>query len=93
MKDTDFIADAKTYYKEHKAVARNLLIVFVLCILEIFGLSLWLGFPSPYFNRIAIAIVGYIVGTVLGGFSMICFILVEYNLSDCASHIIKETCK
>ena len=36
----------------------------IIGILIIVGLSIWLGFPSPYYNRIAISIVGYIIGTI-----------------------------
>ena len=93
MIDKDFVNDAKTYYKEHKAIARTLLIIFILCVLEIFGLSIWLGFPSPHFNRLAITIVGYIVSVVLGLGSMLCFIIVESNLSECATYIVKAVCK
>ena len=92
MRKEDMI-NAEKYYKEHKAVARTILIVFILCVLEIFGLSIWLGFPSPHFNRLAITIVGYIIGSFLGISSMTSFIIVENNLSNCASYIVKETCR
>lgn len=91
--DRNFVNDAKTYYKENKGLAKFFLIVFILCVLEIFGLSLWLGFPSPYFNRLAITIVGYIVGTFLGISSMTSFIIIENNLSNCASYIVEAVCK
>lgn len=92
MKDKDMI-DAEEYYKETKGIAKIFLIVFILCVLEIVGLSIWLGFPSPYFNRLAIAIVGYIIGTFLGVASAISFIGVVYSLAECATLIIKEKCK
>lgn len=40
-------------------------VVFLLIgLILIFGMSIWLGFPSPYFNRTAIASVSYAVGAL-----------------------------
>jgi hypothetical protein len=37
----------------------------VIGLIIIIGLSIWIGFPSPHFNRIAICLVGYFIGIAL----------------------------
>lgn len=39
-------------------------ISMILGLILIFGISIWLGFPSPYFDRIAITPVTYGVGAI-----------------------------
>ena len=39
-------------------------IFLVIGLILVFGMSIWLGFPSPYFNRIAITPVTYGVGAI-----------------------------
>lgn len=40
-------------------------ILLVISLILVFGMSIWLGFPSPYFDRTAITLVTYGVGTIL----------------------------
>lgn len=39
------------------------LVFLIIGLIIVIGLSIWLGFPSPYYNRAAICVVGYIIGT------------------------------
>lgn len=43
------------------------LALIIIGITLIIALSIWLGFPSPHFNRVAISIVCYIIGISLTG--------------------------
>lgn len=40
------------------------LVYLIIGLIIVVGLSIWLGFPSPYYNRTAISITGYIIGTI-----------------------------
>lgn len=48
----------------------------------IIGLSIWLGFPSPNYNRVAISIVGYLLGVLLTYIGSMCTWLIIEDEND-----------
>ena len=90
LQKRECIKEAWVMYKGNQTAAKYFLIIFLISLLEIVALSIWLGFPSPHFNRTAIAIVGYIAGIFLSVSSMICYIIIGSIQVDNLSKIIKE---
>ena len=90
LQKRECIKEAWVMYKENQKAAKCFLIIFWISLLEIVALSIWLGFPSPYFNRIAIAIVGYIAGIFLAVSSMICYTIIANVQVDNLSKVIRE---
>lgn len=93
MTKTDCIKKAWSLYKENEKRAKCCYVNFLISLLEIVALSIWLGFPSPHFNRIAIAIVGYIAGVFLAVSNMLCYLIIMNAQVDDLSKIIKEVLK
>lgn len=50
--------------KNKKNMIKLTIFSLIIGILIITGLSIWLGFPSPYYDRTAISIIGYIIGAI-----------------------------
>jgi hypothetical protein len=90
MTKEDCVKEVWSMYKANDKFAKYFLIIFFASLLEIVALSIWLGFPSPYFNRVAIAIVGYVAGVFLAVSSMICYMITLNVQVDNLSQVIKE---
>lgn len=67
--------------KNKKNMIKLTIFSLLIGVLIIVGLSIWLGFPSPHYNRTAISIIGYIIGTIstLCGICAGCAIIADWE--------------